>query len=105
MAIAAADPAPAEVITWARGSTTLPAAQTSEVLVQLAVPLDRDPGAEQRRQSRLAADLVMQRGLQERLQPLCSEAELHESLIMPNTCPNFRPPQRWRRSSRLTDGS
>ena len=30
MAIAAADPAPAEVITWARGSATLPAAQTPE---------------------------------------------------------------------------
>ena len=28
IAIAAADPAPAAVITWARGSTTLPAAQT-----------------------------------------------------------------------------
>jgi hypothetical protein len=28
MAIAAADPAPAELITWERGSTTLPAAQT-----------------------------------------------------------------------------
>ena len=30
MAIAAADPAPAEVMTWKRGSTTLPAAQTPE---------------------------------------------------------------------------
>ena len=33
IAIAAAEPAPAEVITWARGSTTLPAAQTPGVLV------------------------------------------------------------------------
>ena len=34
MAIAAADPAPAAVITWARGSTTLPAAQTPNALVR-----------------------------------------------------------------------
>lgn len=34
MAIAAADPAPAAVITWARGSATLPAAHTPEVLVR-----------------------------------------------------------------------
>ena len=34
MAIAAAEPAPAAVITWARGSTTLPAAQTPSVLVR-----------------------------------------------------------------------
>ena len=34
MAIAAAEPAPAAVITWARGSTTLPAAQTPGVLVR-----------------------------------------------------------------------
>ena len=34
MAIAAADPAPAAVITWARGSTTLPAAQTPGTLVR-----------------------------------------------------------------------
>ena len=33
MAIAAADPAPAEVITWARGSATLPAAHTPGALV------------------------------------------------------------------------
>ena len=34
MAIAAAEPAPAEVMTWARGSTTLPAAQTPGLLVR-----------------------------------------------------------------------
>ena len=34
MAIAAADPAPAEVMTWKRGSTTLPAAQTPAALVR-----------------------------------------------------------------------
>jgi hypothetical protein len=34
IAIAAADPAPAEVITWARGSTTLSAAQPPEALVR-----------------------------------------------------------------------
>ena len=33
MAMAAADPAPAEVITWARGSATFPAAQTPGTLV------------------------------------------------------------------------
>ncbi len=34
MAMAAAEPAPAEVMTWARGSTTLPAAQTPATLVR-----------------------------------------------------------------------
>jgi len=34
MAVAAADPAPAALITCARGSTTLPAAQIPEVLVR-----------------------------------------------------------------------
>jgi len=33
IAIAAAEPAPADVITWARGSATLPAAQTPDALV------------------------------------------------------------------------
>ena len=33
MAIAAADPAPADVITCPRGSTTLPAAQTPKTVV------------------------------------------------------------------------
>ena len=34
MAIAAAEPAPAAVMTWARGLTTLPATQTPSVLVR-----------------------------------------------------------------------
>ena len=34
MAIAAAEPAPAAVTTWARGSTALPAPQTPGVLVR-----------------------------------------------------------------------
>ena len=56
---------------WHYAETDLWASLVAELFAQLAVPADGDLGAEQRRQSRLAADLVMQRGLQER-QPIQS---------------------------------
>ncbi len=43
MAIAAAEPAPAAVITWARGSTTLPAAQTPGLLVRPVASTTTNP--------------------------------------------------------------
>jgi KAP family P-loop domain len=53
---------------WHYAETDLWASLVAELFAQLAVPPDGDLGAEQRRQSRLTADLVAQRGLQERLQ-------------------------------------
>jgi hypothetical protein len=42
--MAAAEPAPAAVMTWARGSTTLPAAQTPGTLVAPVVSAVRVAG-------------------------------------------------------------
>jgi hypothetical protein len=53
---------------WHYAETDLWASLVTELFAQLAVPPDGDAGAEQRRQSRLTADLVTQRGLRERLQ-------------------------------------
>ena len=47
---------------WHYAETDLWASLVAELFAQLAVPPDGDLGAEQRRQSRLAADLVMRRG-------------------------------------------
>ena len=44
MAMAAAEPAPAAVMTWARGSTTLPAAQTPGTLVRPGAVDDGEAG-------------------------------------------------------------
>jgi WD40 repeat protein len=53
---------------WHYAETDLWASLVTELFAQLTVPPDGDLGAEQRRQSRLAGDLVAQRGLRERLQ-------------------------------------
>ncbi|MGD0244566.1 MAG: P-loop NTPase fold protein [Streptosporangiaceae bacterium] len=53
---------------WHYAETDLWASLVTELFAQLAVPPDGDVGAEQRRQSRLAGDLVAQRGMRERLQ-------------------------------------
>ena len=53
---------------WHYAETDLWASLVAELFVQLAVAPEGDLGAEQRRQSRLAADLVTERGLRERLQ-------------------------------------
>ena len=53
---------------WHYAETDLWASLVAELFAQLAEPPDRDVGKEQRRQSRLAADVVARRGLRERLQ-------------------------------------
>ena len=53
---------------WHYAETDLWASLVAELFAQLAAPPDGDLGSEQRRQSRLAADLVAQRGLRERLE-------------------------------------
>ena len=45
MAMAAAEPAPAAVMTWARGSAALPAAHTPGTLVRPVRSVDREAGA------------------------------------------------------------
>ena len=57
MAIAAAEPAPAEVMTWARGSTTLPAAHTPGLLVRPVASTVTKP-ASSRSQPRAASEAV-----------------------------------------------
>jgi WD40 repeat protein len=52
---------------WHYAETDLWASLVAELFAQLAVPPDGDVAAEQRRQSRLVADVVAQRGLPERL--------------------------------------
>ena len=52
---------------WHYAETDLWASLVAELFAQLAAPPNEDLGAEQRRQSRLAAELVAERGLQERL--------------------------------------
>ena len=53
---------------WHYAETDLWASLVAELFAQLAEPPDRDVGKEQRQQSRLAADVVAQRKLRERLQ-------------------------------------
>ena len=53
---------------WHYAETDLWASLVAELFAQLAEPPDRDVGKEQRRQSRLAADVVARRKLRERLQ-------------------------------------
>ena len=45
MAMAAAEPSPAAVMTWARGLTTLPAAQTPGTLVRPVVSTSTQPSS------------------------------------------------------------
>jgi hypothetical protein len=52
---------------WHYAETDLWASLVSELFTQLTVPPDGDLGAEQRRQSRLAAELISSRGLLQRL--------------------------------------
>ena len=52
---------------WHYAETDLWASLVAELFAQLATPPDGDRGAEQRRQSRLASELVAKRGLRERL--------------------------------------
>jgi hypothetical protein len=52
---------------WHYAETDLWASLVAELFAQLAKPPGGDRGAEQRRQSRLASDLVAERGLRERL--------------------------------------
>ncbi|MEU7873299.1 P-loop NTPase fold protein [Dactylosporangium sp. NPDC049140] len=53
---------------WHYAETDLWASLVAELFAQLAASPDGDLGAEQRRQSRLAAELVAERGVRERLQ-------------------------------------
>ncbi|KAB1976841.1 P-loop NTPase fold protein [Streptomyces triticiradicis] len=53
---------------WHYAETDLWASVVAELFAQLAVPVDGERGAEQRRQSRLTAELVEERGLRERLE-------------------------------------
>jgi hypothetical protein len=53
---------------WHYAETDLWASLVAELFAQLAAPPGGDLGAEQRRQSRLAGELVAERGLRERLQ-------------------------------------
>jgi hypothetical protein len=53
---------------WHYAETDLWASLVAELFAQLAAPPDGDLGAEHRRQSRLAGELVAERGLRERLQ-------------------------------------
>ena len=52
---------------WHYAETDLWASLVAELFAQLAAPPDGDVGAEQRRQSRLTAELINERGLRERL--------------------------------------
>ena len=66
---------------WHYAETDLWASLVAELFAQLAAAPDGDLGAEQRRQSRLAADLVAERGLRERLQAARDRRdELQEAL-------------------------
>ena len=53
---------------WHYAETDLWASLVAELFAQLAAPPGGERGAEQRRQSRLASELINQRGLRERLQ-------------------------------------
>jgi predicted phage-related endonuclease len=53
---------------WHYAETDLWASLVAELFAQLAAPPKEDRGAEHRRQSRLAAELIAQRDLRERLQ-------------------------------------
>ena len=66
---------------WHYAETDLWASLVAELFTQLAAPPDGDVAAEQRRQSRLAADVVAQRGLRERLRAAQERRdELQEAL-------------------------
>ena len=69
---------------WHYAETDLWASLVAELFAQLAAPMDGDLGAEQRRQSRLAGELVAERGLRERLQAARARRdELQQALREP----------------------
>jgi KAP family P-loop domain len=66
---------------WNYAETDLWASLVAELFAQLAAPPGGDPGTEQRRQSRLAADLITERGLGARLRAARARRdELQEAL-------------------------
>ena len=66
---------------WHYAEADLWASLVAELFAQLAAPPDGDTGAEQRRQSRLTADLVIKRGLGVRLKAARSRRDVLEARL------------------------
>ncbi|MFD3807513.1 P-loop NTPase fold protein [Streptomyces sp. NPDC058619] len=70
---------------WHYAETDLWASVVSELFTQLAASAENDPGAEQRRQSRLTAEVVAKRGLRARLGAARERhAQLEQALVRPD---------------------
>ncbi|MFF3863280.1 P-loop NTPase fold protein [Streptomyces sp. NPDC002209] len=66
---------------WHYAETDLWASLVAELFAQLAAPLDGDLGEEQRRQSRLTAELVTKRHVRERLQAAKARRDVLEQAL------------------------
>ncbi|MDX3539703.1 P-loop NTPase fold protein [Streptomyces sp. MB09-01] len=89
---------------WHYAETGLWASLVSELFAQLAAPMDGDVDEEQRRQSRLTAELVSERRLRERLYAaMARRDELHKVLEEPESLWD-RLPEEQRAEVRLLAG-